>query len=124
VSDDQDRLQQFGKRLYRLMLKKGWTQSELSRQADLPRDSISRYIRGRSEPNPQSLQNLATALDVKPDDLLPGFKAPNFEDVPVFEMKQISTPGIVRLRMDRLVTLSAAARIADILANDAIAEQK
>ena len=63
--------QEFGRRIYSLMLKKGMRQSDLARAADLPRDSISVYIRGRSLPTPLSLQKLAGALGVKAEDLLP-----------------------------------------------------
>ena len=58
--------QEFGKRLYKLMLERGWHQSELARQSGLPRDSISVYVRGKSLPTPTSLQALARAFGVQP----------------------------------------------------------
>lgn len=63
--------QEFAKRLYRLMLKRGWNQSELARRADLPRDSVSTYIRAKVMPTPQSAQRLARALGITPEELMP-----------------------------------------------------
>ena len=58
--------EQFGRVLYRKMLEKGWNQSELARAADIPRDSVSKYIRGITVPSQQSLQALAVALGTRP----------------------------------------------------------
>src|ERR1043165_6798156 len=54
--------QEFAKRVYNLMLNKGWHQSELARQAGLTRDSISTYINGKVFPTPSKLGKLAKAL--------------------------------------------------------------
>jgi len=112
--------QQFGKRVYRLMLEKGWTQSELARQAGLPRDAISVYVRGRSLPTPVSLQALAKALDVNEAELLPNHvESAIDEDNPSFEMKaSAGAPGVVWLRVNRLVTMATAIKIADMLEGD------
>lgn len=112
--------QQFGKRLYKLMLGKGWHQSELHRQSGLPRDSISTYIRGKSLPTPQSLQKLAEALGVKPEELLPNHTESAIdEDTPSFEMKvSPNAPNTAWLRVNRLVSMPSALKIADILAHD------
>lgn len=118
--------QQFGKRLYRLMLGKGWTQSELSRQADLPRDSISVYIRGKSLPTPQSAQKLANALGVKIEELLPNqIESAIDEDNPAFELRQSpNTPGVVWLRVNRLVSVPTGLKIAELLSNDNAVDRK
>lgn len=65
--------QEFAKRLYKEMMEKGWTQSELSRASNTGRDSISNYIRGRTIPSPKNLRKLADALGVEPSDLYPNF---------------------------------------------------
>lgn len=61
----------FARRLYTLMLGKGWRQAELARRAGLPRDSVSTYIRGKTLPTTTSATKLARALGVEPTELLP-----------------------------------------------------
>lgn len=109
--------QQFGNRLYRLMMAKGWTQSELARQSELTRDSISTYVRGRALPTPQSLAKLAAAFGVKPEDLLPNTVKSAIEaDDPAFELRQsTNTPGKVWLRLNRMVSMASAVKIAEII---------
>lgn len=60
----------FGRRVYRMMLDKGMTQSDLARAAGLERNRVSTYVRGVSLPTGLSLTKLANALGVKPTDLL------------------------------------------------------
>jgi transcriptional regulator with XRE-family HTH domain len=112
--------EEFGRRLYSLMLSKGWNQSELSRQTDVPRDSISMYVRGKTLPTALSLEKLAVALGVSETELLPNHtEGAIAEDTPAFEIRQSpNTPNTAWLRVNRLVTLNAALKIADILAND------
>lgn len=68
---------EFGRRLQRAMMNKGYSQSELARYAEthlgkhFGRDSVSQYIRGETLPNPQRLAALAKALGVDPEELLP-----------------------------------------------------
>lgn len=112
--------QQFGKRLYEQMLKKGWTQSELGRQADLPRDSISVYIRGRSLPTPSSLKKLADALGVSETELLPNYvESAIDDDTPMLEMKiSPNAPNTAWLRVNRLVTVATAMKVLQLLEAD------
>src|SRR5690349_15157362 len=80
--------QEFAKRVYDLMMRKGWHQSELARRSGLNRDSISTYVNGTSLPTPVKLQALAKALEVEPNDLLPNYTESAIEaDNPSFEMK-------------------------------------
>lgn len=112
--------QEFGRRLYKLMLEKMWNQSELARQAGLPRDSISTYIRGRSLPTPKSLQALANAFDMPPEELLPNLRAaPSEATNSVVELRESgSNSGAVQLRLNRLVSLSTAAKVMEIISQD------
>lgn len=112
--------QQFGKRLYNLMLGKGWTQSELARQSGLPRDSISVYVRGRSLPTPASLSALATALGVTSDELLPNhIEGAIDEDMPAMELKvSPNAPNVAWLRVNRLVSTKTALTIMEMLETD------
>ena len=112
--------QQFGNRVYQLMLGKGWKQSDLARRADLTRDSVSKYVLGRSLPSPLNLKKLAAALDVEPEALLPNYVESAIEaDNPLMEMKvSHNDPNIAWLRVNRLVTTSTAMEVLGILAND------
>lgn len=112
--------QEFGKRLYKLMLSRGWNQSELARQADLPRDSISTYIRGRSFPTPKSLQALAEALGTTPGDIMPtALKEAIDNDAPELDVKvSPSAPAAAWLRVNRLVSLSTASKVIEIINQD------
>jgi transcriptional regulator with XRE-family HTH domain len=118
--------QQFGRRLYQLMLSRGWNQSELARQADLPRDSISTYVRGIAFPTPKSLKSLAVALGVSMTDILPNaIESALDDDHPSFELKvSPSAPNTAWLRINRLVTLSTATKIAELIQTDQVGEPR
>ncbi|AMW34862.1 helix-turn-helix domain-containing protein [Haematospirillum jordaniae] len=113
--------QEFGKRLYRLMLAKGWHQSELARQAGVPRDAVSVYIRGKSLPTPVNLQKLADAIGLPTEELLPNHAegAIDEDELPAFEMKVSSgAPNMAWVRVNRLVSTQTAVKIAELLDND------
>jgi len=112
--------QEFGRRLYVLMMKRGWRQSDLARAADMPRDSVSTYIRGKVLPTPQNLQKLAEALGVQPSDLLPNhIESAIGEDAASLEFRvSVSEPNMAWLRVNRLVKLSTATKIAELLERD------
>lgn len=69
--------EQFSRRVRELMLKKGWTQSELARRASvhmpsggIDRQLISAYLRGKHLPHQGRLEAVAKALEVDPFDLV------------------------------------------------------
>lgn len=110
--------QEFGRRLYALMMERRWTQSELARAAKLGRDAVSTYIRGRSFPEPKNLQKLADALGVKREDLLPNtaMRAMENDVAPMLEIRQAQGhPDKVWLRVNQMVTLDQAAQIFQVL---------
>jgi transcriptional regulator with XRE-family HTH domain len=109
--------QEFGNRLYRMMLARQWTQSELARQADLPRDSISVYIRGKSLPTPLSLDKLSSALNVPKEELLPSYAESAIdEDMPAIELKvSPNAPNTAWLRINQMVPLDVALKITGLL---------
>jgi transcriptional regulator with XRE-family HTH domain len=117
--------QEFGRRLYNLMLRKGWHQSELARQSGLPRDSISVYIRGKSLPTPLSLKQLADALGVTTEELLPNHTESAIdEDMPSIEFKvSPNQPDRAWLRVNRLVSIRAGMEIMSILEGDNVVDR-
>ncbi|AUQ95998.1 helix-turn-helix protein [Phaeobacter inhibens] len=117
---------EFGRRLYNFMLRKGWSQSELARRADVKRDSVSTYVRGVSLPGPLNLEKLAKALDVDTAELLPNhIEAAIDEDAPSLELKiSSSNSQLAWLRVNRLVSTSAAMKVVEILNSDELPESK
>ncbi len=81
----------FARRLYRLMMSKGWNQAELGRRADLGRDVINKYINARALPTPESVQKLAIALGIPTIRLYPGGDETGLEatqaEIPPVSMK-------------------------------------
>src|SRR3954466_6629755 len=63
----------FRARVLRLLAERGWTQAELGRRSQLPRDFISTYLRDppRSMPTNLNAMKIARALGVKTSDLIP-----------------------------------------------------
>jgi transcriptional regulator with XRE-family HTH domain len=116
--------QEFGRRLYNLMLAKGWHQSELARRAGLPRDRVSTYVRGAAMPTPANVDALAKALGVDAEAILPNHLMSAIdEDAPALEIRSSpAAPGKAWLRVNRLVTLATAVRIADLLENDHVSD--
>ncbi len=116
---------EFAKRLYREMLKRGWNQSETGRQAGLPRDAISVYVRGKSLPEPANLEKLAKAFDMPAEQLLPNYlESAIDEDAPSFEMRvSVNAPNTAWVRVNRLVSLQTAVKIAELLEADNVLDR-
>lgn len=112
--------QEFGRRVYRLMLDRGMRQSDLARAAGILRDSVSTYVRGRALPTPLNLQKISEALGVDPEELLPNHAAIAVEkDDPDFEMRaSTADPNKVFLRINRFVSFQTAAKIVNVLNDD------
>lgn len=109
---------EFGRRLNKLMLDRGWNQSDLARAAGLGRDAISTYVRGRSFPEPKSLRKLADAMSLTTEDLLPNTVAAamDADTAPMLEIKQAAGhPEHVWIRVNRMVTFDQAAQIFNII---------
>jgi len=115
--------QEFGRRVYRLMLEKSWNQSDLARAAKQPRNNISTYIRGISMPTPLNLKYLAEALDVTEDELLPNYtEAAIKEDFPEIDLRvSPADPNKGWLQVNRAVTMTTAVKIIELLNADNVA---
>lgn len=130
--------QEFGRRLYSLMTERNWSQSDLARRAfgeesakvkdpktgkmrvvkqALGRDKISTYIRGRSRPDPKTLQQLAQAFGMTPQDLMPdSVRRAIDNEMPAFEMRQAAGhPDKVWLRVNQMVSAQVAAAVSQLL---------
>lgn len=111
---------EFGRRLHRMVLDRGWNQSELARQSGVGKDAISTYINGKSFPNPTNLSKIAMALGVEPGALLPNsIETAIDRELPAFEMKQaVGQPSRVWLRINRAVDFTTAAKIVELLKHE------
>jgi transcriptional regulator with XRE-family HTH domain len=108
------------------MIRKGWNQSELARQAALHteggkfgRDVVSGYLRGRNLPGPSHLQALAMALSVAREDLLPHGRLPtaaSFSAPPV-EVKE-AEEGMAYVKINKKVRWETALKIQQVLLED------
>lgn len=109
--------QEFGRRLYQLMMQRNMSQADLARAARLGRDSISTYIRGLCFPEPKSLKKLADVFGVEPYQLLPNsIESAIDNEMPALEIKQAAGhPDKVWLRVNQLVDLRTAAKVFDAL---------
>lgn len=112
--------QQFGQRLETFLAKKGWRQAQLAREAGLPKDSISTYIRGVTMPTHHSLLKLCAALGVTQDELLPNQSINAIaDDFPEFDLKvSPANPDKAWLRVNRLVSFSVGVKVAELLQRD------
>jgi ribosome-binding protein aMBF1 (putative translation factor) len=109
---------EFARKLQRAIVAKGWNQSELSRRANIGRDSISVYIRGKAIPGPNHLAALAKALGTSPMELLPGRGVPQVGDEgPPLSFRDMGG-GMVQLRINMTVPTKAALEVLNILKRD------
>jgi len=112
-------LADFGARLQRAMREKGWTQSDLARQATMHtagrtrvrRDAVSLYVRGLSFPRPAALSAMAGALGCGVEDLRP-------KGVPsavnALELKSTGD-GMAWLRVNQAVPMDIALKVTSLL---------
>lgn len=110
---------EFGKRIYKIVVDMGITQSDLSRMSGLGRDSISQYVRGKSAPTPVNLKKLAKALNVDPNDLYPHYEANAFGSEALSqEMRAVpGDPDHMWLRIDMKVPTAVALEVLQLVNN-------
>lgn len=109
--------QEFGRRLYSLLIERRMNQSQLAIIAGIGRDSVSRYISGKTFPTPLLLAKLAEALGVEEAELLPNsLKYAMDEEQPAIDLRQASGhPGMAWLRINRSMTFATASKIIVLL---------
>lgn len=116
----------FGRRLQRHLLRKGWNQSDLARQASLHmpgnkkvgRDSVSHYVRGMNVPGPGVLAALAKALGVEPNELLPNMPTLKEDRETPLDATDAGN-GKANLRVNMVVDWPIASQVIQILTNAA-----
>lgn len=109
--------QEFGRRLWELMVKNDMNQSDVARASGVGRDSISKYVNGKQFPTPIVAARIAKVFKVEPEELLPNLAEQAYErEAPSLEMRAVhGKPGRVWLRVDQEVSSVQAAKIMSIL---------
>ena len=69
---------EFGGRLRHFRQNAGMTQKELAAKSGLAVESIRKYEQGRRMPKPENMKNLATTLQISPEDLAGKMKHSSF----------------------------------------------
>ena len=105
--------QEFGRRLYALLMARNISQADLARLANMGRDSISTYVNGKTFPTPRALKKLADALGVEPEELLPnGLMSAMEDEFPAVELRQAAGHADKAwLRVNRAMSFASAAKI-------------
>lgn len=120
---EDDRMKEFGRRLSALVRNKGWTGSDLAREAskhlpagpkgkkrEMGRHLPSAYMRGLNYPNSPNLEAIAKALGVAPTDLVPDYGAA-VEGPRSFINVAASGGGRARLTIDAEVDEDTALKV-------------
>lgn len=109
--------QEFGRRLFQMMMSRSMSQSDLARAAEMGRDSISTYVNGKTFPTPLALKKLADALGVEQDELLPnGLMAAMEDEHPAVELRQAAGhPDKAWVRVNRSMSFATAAKIISLI---------
>jgi transcriptional regulator with XRE-family HTH domain len=126
----QMQIEQFARKLQRLRVARGWSQSDLAREvwgeitvkstgrkAARNRDRISTYERGKSWPDPHHLAKIAEVLGVTPEDLAPDITASTIdrENPEIALVKVAGHADKVHLRIDTVTSLAVATQIMGLL---------
>lgn len=99
------------------MVERGWTQSELARRADLPRDGISTYVRAKTLPGKVAQAKLAKALDCTIEELTG--TAPKASSAGISLLIDDTNPSIAHLRVSQSVPTELGLRIVAMLTEKA-----
>ncbi len=105
--------QEFGRRLYAVMMSRGMSQADLARAAEMGRDSISTYVNGKTFPTPRAVKKIADALGVEAEELLPnGLMSAMEDEFPAVELRQAAGHADKAwLRVNRAMSFATAAKI-------------
>ncbi|ORE89955.1 hypothetical protein ATO13_23821 [Stappia sp. 22II-S9-Z10] len=127
-TQDRQALEVFAKRLNEAMVSKGWSQSDLARQASrfladgktFHRDNISKYVRAISAPGPVHLSAMARALGMQPNDLLSDTNVPSIQSSQSIVVQgDVDGEGLAWLKIDRPVSWETAMEVMRLLREDA-----
>lgn len=112
--------EEFARRLQLALVEKGWNQSELARAVNTGRHNISVYASAKSYPMPPLLRDMATALGVDPEWLLPGMlpspgQIPPVEPEESLKLEPGADKNMAHLKVDMEVSWADALKVMEIL---------
>lgn len=116
-------LREFGHHLDSMLLDRGWSQADLHRKSGLSKDTISKWIAGKVEPNPYNLSRVAAAFGMEVDELYPNYldnlanDAHHSKTGVEFSSADMKT-GL--LTVEKRVTVETAQKIMELLKTDAV----
>ncbi len=135
TSEEQLVHENFARRLHKLMLEKGMSQSDLARKvwgeievtdkygrtanAARNRDRISVYLKGAGFPDPKNLAKIAKALGTTAEDLAPEVAGAAIErEAPELSMVAIAGQhDKVLLRVNKLLPLEIAVQVINLISS-------
>lgn len=119
----------FARRLHDALLEKGMSQSDLARavwgttedprgfEVAKNRDRVSQYLKGRSLPDRENAQKIASVLGIEVDDLVPPRGSSIDDEKPEVSMKALAGHSDkVRLTVNKTISFGLAAQIIALLA--------
>ena len=122
------RNQEFARRLYRALVERGWSQSDLARRAfgsktdergytvAKGRDRISVYLRGQAFPEPKTLAKIAKILRIPVEELAPEIHTSAIDrEHPEVMIHQASGHNKVHLVVNKIVLASVATRVMELI---------
>ena len=121
MSDFQENVPFWARRLQELTARSGLSQAELARRAGMNRDAFNRYHSGRTRPPGARLEALAEVFSVHPNDIDPDrltlVKRGVEKTVVPYSITPSASgdPKLVHLKVDTDVTMDAMTKILDIL---------
>lgn len=106
---------EFGKKLYRALMKSGMSPAELARQSGVSRGLVSKYLHGEvPKPGFDKVGKLAQALNVEPEELYRPASAAIGKSVPALK----SPVGRAYATLQQYLSLEASLKIAAIIRDD------
>lgn len=115
-------------RLNQILLDRAMSQSDLARESGVPRGLISSYCRGTAWPTAANLRKITLALgfrDVRAWLPEAGEALEDAETAPSFEARTVaSSPGLMWVRMNRIVSIRTVEEIVEALKRDKLREQE
>jgi len=117
---------EFGRRIQVRLTERGWSQSDLAREAskhmpgkkNLSRDNVSNYVRGVQIPGPLRMRAICAALGVDQTMLLPPQAIQSVDDkAPPLQATTLSD-GRMFLQINQVTTLDVAMKIMALLGTE------
>jgi transcriptional regulator with XRE-family HTH domain len=109
---DDDWKERLSSNIRRLLVQRGWNQSDLARHSGVGTDNISRYLRGKYVPNAKHLGKIADALGVQASDL---YREQEPDDYAVEFRMLRDDPSQALIRLNQVMPTEIAVQIVTLV---------